>query len=143
MPVDRYKDTYRQLHAERHPLRDVSSCIQRIEAGLGDRRPGLYVDTDSSMWHPIYYYFRRIQPWIRQEAPSPDGLERRLTDPVSAAPSLVQELRYRDYRHSGSVPALAQDVTPPLVPLLEYQLLLPGPYGACSPEAVFRGGRGD
>ena len=40
-------------------------------------------------------------------------------------------------------PALAQGVTPPLVSLLEYQLLLPGPYGACSPEAVLHGSRGD
>ena len=31
---------------------------------------GLYVDMDSSMWHPIYYYFRRVRPWTRQVNPA-------------------------------------------------------------------------
>ena len=144
MPVDRYKDTIRQMLTERHPLRDVSQCIQRVEASLGGGTPpGLYVDTDSSMWHPIYYYFRRIRPWTRQVEPSAQELDRRLRDPGAFGPSLVQEQRYRDYQRGGAVAGLAGGVTPPLISLFEYELLLPGPYGVCSPEAPLRAAPGD
>jgi 4-amino-4-deoxy-L-arabinose transferase-like glycosyltransferase len=137
MPVPVYEDTVRELLVQRHPLRDVSECIRRVEANVGaGTPPGLYVDTDSSMWHPIYYYFRRIQPWTRQETPSPERLERELHDTTSMRPSLVQELRYRDYMHGPTAVRPNQGISPPLVSLLEYELLLPGPYGVCSPEAA-------
>jgi 4-amino-4-deoxy-L-arabinose transferase-like glycosyltransferase len=142
LPIHAYKDVLGRLTEERHPLRDASLCIQRVEGQAGQSGGrGLYVDTDSSMWHPIYYYFRRIQPWTRQEQPSPDLLDRMLHDPAFLRPSLVQELRYRDYLSGPDGVRFRRDGTPPIIGLYEYALLLPGPYRACSPEASLRASR--
>ena len=100
--------------------------------------PGLYVDTDSSMWHPILYYFRRIRPWTQQASPSAERLLQTLNDPTALKPSLVQELRYRDYLTGPEGERFRRGGTPPMVGLLEYALLLPGPYSACSPESSLR-----
>lgn len=141
LPITFYKQTLPQLVVERHPLRDTSDCIRRVEASLpAGSATGLYVDTDSSMWHPIYYYFRRIQPWTRQEAPAPAALARILREPEAMRPSLVQELRYRGYTNGPDAALFRQDVSPPMIGLLEYVLLLPGPYAACSSEAALRPG---
>ena len=139
LPVDAYKSTLIRLTQERHPLRDASECIRRVEREQAPDAPrGLYVDTDSSMWHPIYYYFRRIQPWTRQESPSPERLDRMLHDPAAVTPSLVQELRYRDYQSGPLGDRFRQGGTAPMIGLFEYALLLPGPYSVCSPEASLR-----
>ncbi len=139
LPIHGYKDMFGRLTEERHPLRDASACVQRVEQQVAPGHlPGLYVDTDSSMWHPIYYYFRRIQPWTRQEGASPERLAQMLHDPASLRPSLVQELRYRDYLTGSWGDAFRQGGTPPMIGLYEYALLLPGPYSACSPEALLR-----
>lgn len=135
MPVDAYKAALRQLTLQKHPLRDVTDCIARVEREVspGVSR-GLFVDSDSSMWHPITFYFRRISPWTRQERPSVPGLAATLSGP-SVKPSLVQELRYRDYLNGPERALLGQGQTPPMIGLYEYALLLPGPFRACSPEA--------
>lgn len=135
MPIPFYKDTFPELMREKHPLRDVRDCIRRVETETSGAIPGLYVDTESSMWHPIYYYLRRIQPWTRQESPAPEVLDRILHDPGAMRPSLVQEQRYRSYLSGPDAARFNRGVSPPMIGLLEYVLLLPGPYGACSPEA--------
>lgn len=139
LPIPDYHEMLDRLTEQRHPLRDAAACIQRVERQEAPAAPpGLYVDTDSSMWHPIYYYFRRLQPWTRQETPSPERLAARLRDPALIGPSLVQELRYRDYLAGPSGDLFRQGGTPPMIGLFEYALLLPGPYRACSPEASLR-----
>jgi hypothetical protein len=138
MPIAVYESTIRQLRVEHHPIRDASDCVRRVEAKQGSADPvGLYVDTDSSMWHPIYYYFRRIQPWTRQVNPAPEILQRNLHDPAGLRPSLVQENRYRDYLHGPDAPGFSGP-SPPMISMLEYVLLLPGPYSSCSNEAVLQ-----
>jgi hypothetical protein len=139
MPVSVYEATIRQLTVEKHPLRDVSECVRQVQATPGSQTPpGLYVDTDSSMWHPIYYYFRRLRPWTHQTAPAPDLLDRNLHDPASLRPSLVQEERYREYLRGPEAARFTGGPSPPMVSLFEYVLLLPGPYSVCSSEAALQ-----
>jgi len=136
MPVSVYESTIRQLRVERHPLRDASECVRQVEARLEGSSPaGLYVDTDSSMWHPIYYYFRRVRPWTRQATPAPEILDRNLHDAAALRPSLVQEDRYRDYLHGAEASRFSGGPSPPMISMFEYVLLLPGPYSSCSTEA--------
>ncbi len=139
MPVEPYKRVIARLTEERHPLRDASQCIQRVETQtFGEARRGIYVDSDHSMWHPILYYLRRIQPWTRQEAPAPDLLYSYLRDPATFRPSLVHDTRYHDYLAGPFGDRLTQGGAPPMLSLLEYSLLLPGPFAACSSEARLR-----
>jgi hypothetical protein len=142
MPVPVYEATIRQMTVERHPIRDASDCVRGVEAKTGGPTPaGLYVDTDSSMWHPIYYYFRRLQPWTRQVTPAPEILARNLHDPTSLRPSLVQEERYRDYLHGPQAARFTEGPSAPMISMFEYVLLLPGPYSVCSPEAALQAPR--
>jgi hypothetical protein len=90
------------------------------------------------MWHPIVYYFRRIRPWTTQETPSVANLAQRLYDPASITPSLVQEQRYHDYISGPDASRIVRGVTPPQVSVLEYAVLLPGPYASCSSETTLR-----
>jgi 4-amino-4-deoxy-L-arabinose transferase-like glycosyltransferase len=136
MPVSLYESTIRQLTVEKHPIRDASDCVRQVEANIGAESAGLYVDTDSSMWHPIYYYFRRLQPWTHQIPPAPEILDRHLHDAASLRPSLVQDERYREYLRGPDAGRFTNGPSPPMISMLEYVLLLPGPYGACSPEAA-------
>jgi 4-amino-4-deoxy-L-arabinose transferase-like glycosyltransferase len=139
MPVAVYESTIRQLRVEKHPLREASDCVRQVEASVSGSNPvGLYVDTDSSMWHPIYYYFRRVRPWTRQTTPAPEILDRNLHDPGNLRPSLVQEDRYREYLHGPQASRFTDSASPPMMSMLEYVLLLPGPYSRCSTEARLR-----
>jgi hypothetical protein len=139
LPVSRYFDTLPRLGAERHPLRSVRDCIRDVQARVGGVRPGLYVDTNSAIWHPTYYYLRRIQPWTHQETPLPAALDRNLHDPAAWSPSLVAEERYRAYTSGPDAYRFKTAVSPPLMTILEYILFLPGPYTACSAEAALHG----
>jgi hypothetical protein len=90
------------------------------------------------MWHPIYYYFRRVQPWTRQANPAPQVLDRNLHDPGGLRPSLVQEDRYRAYLHGPDAARFSGGPSPPMISMFEYVLLLPGPYSRCSSEAALQ-----
>lgn len=135
LPIDAYKQTMVRLTEPKHPLRNLSDCILRTQRATPTLASGLYVDTDSSMWHPIVFYFRRVAPWIRQESPSVERLIEMTSGPQLRA-SLVQDRRYRDYLNAPAANLLRDGGTPPMVGLFEYALVLPGPYRACSPEAA-------
>jgi hypothetical protein len=139
LPIETYRDTVPRLVEEKHPMRNASDCIRRIE-GDGSTLQGLYADTDGEMWHPIFYYFNRIRPWITPPAPSAETLDQTLHDPAAIRPSLVQEKRYRQYLEGPLGSRFARSVSPPMISMLGYQLLLPGPFGACSPEAPIHAG---
>jgi 4-amino-4-deoxy-L-arabinose transferase-like glycosyltransferase len=146
MPVRVYETTVRQFSVQKHPIRDVSECLRRVASNMGAARsPGIYADMDDSMWHPIYYYFRRLPPWTHQRVPAPELLDRNLRDPAAFRPSLVQEQRYREYQRGPQAGLFNRDPSTPLVAIgrypFEYVLLLPGPYGACSPEAALHTAR--
>lgn len=138
-PVRAYATVYPRLVEQRHPLRSLSECVLHVEAEQSSHgRPpvGLYVDTEQSFWHPIYYYFRRIRPWTRATAPSPEAIGHMLHDPGAARPMLVSDVRYAEYAGGPLAATLAHGMKPPMVELLEYKLLLPGPYAACSSDAL-------
>jgi 4-amino-4-deoxy-L-arabinose transferase-like glycosyltransferase len=140
MPVSTYRATIRQLTVQKHPLRDARDCLLKVEAEVtGGAAPGVYVDTDDTTWHPVYYYFRRLGPWTRQSVPAPENLDRNLHDPSSFRPSLVQAERYRAYLRGPDAARFAGP-SPPMIAIrpspLEYVLLLPGPYRVCSSEAA-------
>jgi len=140
-PVSTYTATVRQLTVQKHPLRDARDCLRRVETEVaGGALPGIYVDTDGTTWHPVYYYFRGLGPWTHQLAPAPEILDRNLHDPASFRPSLVQEDRYREYLHGPEGARFLGGPSPPMIAIrpapLNYLLLLPGPYRACSSEAA-------
>jgi 4-amino-4-deoxy-L-arabinose transferase-like glycosyltransferase len=140
-PVSTYTATVRQLTVQKHPLRDARDCLRRVETELaGGAPPGIYVDTDGTTWHPVYYYFRGLGPWTRQLVPAPETLDRNLHDPASFRPSLVQEDRYREYLHGPEAARFLGGPSPPMIAIrpapLNYLLLLPGPYRTCSSEAA-------
>jgi hypothetical protein len=58
-----------------------------------------------------------------------------LHDPAAMRPSLVMERRYSDYLTGAESARFPRARSAPIMTLLEYSLLLPGPYAACSPEA--------
>ena len=135
-PIHAYRDTIPALRAEKHPLRDASACVSRVEQAMPpESRPGLFVDSDGSIWHPINFYFQRIQPWTEQRTPAPETLDRYLHDPASFRPSLVQDDRYHAYLRGPEEARFNRGISPPMIPMLDYTLLLPGPYRVCSPES--------
>ena len=91
LPIGMYFVTLQQLPELIHPLRSTSECIQRIQA-QGSAPPGLFVNRpESSWWHPLDYYFRRIRPWTQTTAESADLLNRYLYDPMEWRPVLIDE----------------------------------------------------
>jgi hypothetical protein len=136
LPLAGYAEDLSRLRVVRHPMRDASACVARVQAENPALPRGMFVDTDKGIWHPITYYFRRIHPWNRQERPSPESLERTLEDPQSLRPSLVEDERYRTYRSGPDALHFSTPTSPPMIGLNGYALLLPGPYSVCSPEAA-------
>jgi hypothetical protein len=94
---------------------------------------GLYVDLpDSVISHPLYYYFRRVRPWVRAPSPEPSALGRYLDDPADWRPMLVWDSTYQDFMNARASEESARPPSPPMVPLPDVVLLLPGPYAACA-----------
>jgi hypothetical protein len=95
------------------------------------------MDVPEGIWHPLYYYFRRVQPVTHASVPLDPAIERYLHDPASPRPMLISEATWREYvtqrGAAGGVP-----LSPPVVQFLNTLLILPGPYASCSSEAVLR-----
>jgi hypothetical protein len=138
LPIGAYYETLKELHDARHPLRTTSQCVQRLQATRGIPA-GLYVNVPAdSIWHPLYYYFRRIRPWERSRAESAEVLNRYLYDPASTRPILIAEDYYRRFIHAGESGPRPAGTSPPMITAFDAIVLLPGPYAACSPEAALR-----
>lgn len=143
LPIEPYRAVVHQLTVQKHPLRNAASCIQRVESASGGAPRGMFIDAEqgrwleglNNNWHPMYYYFRRIQPWTIQNAPLAASLERALHDPQEMRPAIVQDARYRSYLDGAEGDALRRGGSPPIIGFFGYSLLLPGPYRTCSPEA--------
>ena len=141
VPVGAYAATWSRIDHLRHPMRDAAACVNAVQIASG-RPAGLVVDSDWSMWHPITFYFRMIRPWTRQTAPSVDGLIALALSPGHERPALVHDVRYATYLQQRPQALRGVDgATLPVLPLFEYDLLLPGPYEACSPQARLLGTR--
>lgn len=135
MPVESYRGQLGRLSAGKSPMRDTASCLVDVEQRLGTRA-GLFVDIPEGIWHPLYYNFRRVQPWTTAAVALDPAIERHLYDPAALRPLLLSDAVWEEWlRSRGGRLALPGGVAPPLVPFLDTVLLLPGPYAACSPES--------
>jgi 4-amino-4-deoxy-L-arabinose transferase-like glycosyltransferase len=135
-PVRAYAGVYPLLLEQRHPLRSLAECVMRVDAAQPGGPKGLYVDTAHGFWHPIYYYFRQVRPWTRVETTDPAPIDRMLHDPAAARPMLIGDEHFAQYSQGALSSTLAGPMKPPMVELLEYKLLLPGPYAVCSSDAL-------
>jgi 4-amino-4-deoxy-L-arabinose transferase-like glycosyltransferase len=134
LPLGGYRTSFAALAAAREPKRAASDCILRVEESLPGPPRGLYLDLpDRVIGHPLYYYYRRIRPWIRPPDAQPQDLARYLYDPQEWRPILVWAPRYQEFRrHPASAAAV---LSPPMVAFTnDVLLLLPGPYAVCSAE---------
>jgi hypothetical protein len=136
LPVGAYTTTLKQLPVSNHPLRSASTCIQNVQA-RGGGQPGLYVNLPHDfLWHPLYYYFRRVQPWIRSHAQSAAALNRYLYDPAEWRPVLIGEEYYRQFVRRDGSGVRAAGTSPAMIAVFDVIVLLPGPYAECGPGAA-------
>ncbi|MQA29157.1 MAG: hypothetical protein GEU82_04855 [Luteitalea sp.] len=135
LPIGAYYATLKQLPEYKQPLHRAGVCVQELQA-RGGLTPGLHVNLPSDdMWHPLYYYLRRIQPWTRYRGEPTDVLNRYLYDPDEWRPVLIGEENYRQFIHRGGSGVRPAGATPAMITAFDVIVLLPGPYAACSPEA--------
>lgn len=136
MPMLAYRGQLERLPLQRAPIRTTAECIQRVEAA-SPAKVGMFVDVPEGIWHPLYYYFRRVQPWTVAATPQDPGIERALYDPAALQPVLISDKVFATYRTAREA-AGRRDPTPPLVNSINTMVLLPGPFGVCSPESLLR-----
>jgi 4-amino-4-deoxy-L-arabinose transferase-like glycosyltransferase len=133
LPSEAYRATWKRLSTGTHPIRSVVECIQGIQK-RGEAPAGIYVDLSGPPpSHEAYYYYRRIQPWVRAESPGAPAIDRYLRHPQEVRPVLIDLHTYWDFRQKREAEG-ARFSSPPMVGLMDALVLLPGPYAAC--EAV-------
>jgi 4-amino-4-deoxy-L-arabinose transferase-like glycosyltransferase len=141
LPVPAYRTTLGRLTTDEHPMATTTACVQRVAATLdsaSDR--GLFMDVPPQVvTHGMNYYFRRLRPWTRTDAPSPEALDAHLRDTSGPRPILVSESIYQTFMRGAETGARQRTASPPLVSFPDVVLILPGPYSAC---ADVRGTRG-
>jgi hypothetical protein len=149
LPIGQYRAGLSTLTAERHPLRSVRDCIRRVEearSGPGARTP-LYVE-EPEISHPLAFYLRTLGT-LMPEAPSDEKLFAALY--VKRRPAAIGSARYFAFERwltgrraagaggdgidAGALAAAGPLSSIPVVPRVKELLLLPGPYGACAPDA--------
>ena len=134
LPFDAYWRTLNEFSRQKHSLRTASECVLAVQAEPRNGPRGLVVDVvEQDMVHPLYYYFRRIRPWERVGPGDVRLVDRSLHDPAGRRPVLISNSRYQAYAHSTDR-APSGVPSPPMAPVLDVLLLLPGPYEICSPD---------
>ena len=128
LPGKAYREELAQFTVERHPLRSLRDCIQRIGAGTEAEagRPPVYVEV-GKISHPVAFYLRTLGRWSRVD-PSDSDIYTSLylkPRPVLLAPSRFHALEatWTDRGRLADIPA---------VPAMDGVLLLPGPFEACA-----------
>jgi 4-amino-4-deoxy-L-arabinose transferase-like glycosyltransferase len=132
VPVQDYDQTLTRMLNARHPIRSTTDCVRRIQAEQRDLVRGLYVDVqDNEMWHPVYFYFRKLQPWSRAPVHAPETAARYLNDPAEWRPMLLGEPVYRAVmQQTHAVGERAESA--PSVSFPDSTFVGPGPYSVCS-----------
>ena len=138
MPIESYRGQLDRLLSGKSPMRDTASCLVDVQQRIGTRA-GLFVDMPEGIWHPLYYNFRRLQPWTTAAVALDPAIDRHLYDPTALRPLLLSDAVWQEWlRSRGGRLALSGGVAPPMVPFLDTVLLLPGPFAECSPESRLR-----
>jgi 4-amino-4-deoxy-L-arabinose transferase-like glycosyltransferase len=136
MPMAAYRGQLGWLEEGKAPIRTTAACLQQVQSG-GGQPPGLYIDMPEGIWHPLYYYFRRVQPLTEATAVDEARIDSYLVDPATPRPILIADARWREHQ-AWRARAGRPPLSPPLMPFLNSLLLMPGPYARCSTEAVLR-----
>ena len=134
MPMLAYRGQLERLPLGKSPIRDAAQCVRRLQS----QTPvpvGMFVDVPEGIWHPLYYNYRRIQPWVVASTPLDPAIDRYLHEPGAQRPLLISDAVFEAYRKAREASGLPRDPSPPLVTSINTLLLLPGPFGVCSPEA--------
>jgi 4-amino-4-deoxy-L-arabinose transferase-like glycosyltransferase len=138
LPIYEYEHTFDRMRNARHPIRTTTDCVRRVQAARSDVERGLYVDVqDNEMWHPVYYYFRKLQPWTRAPEHAPDVAVRYLDAPAQWRAMLLGEPVYRavmKQKHAFG----ARAESPPSVSFPDSTFVGPGPYAVCSTEGALQ-----
>jgi hypothetical protein len=138
LPIYEYENTFDRMLTARHPIRSTTDCVRRIQAARSDVPRGLYVDVqDNEMWHPVYYYFRKLQPWTRAPEHAPDVAVRYLDASAEWRAMLLGEPVYRavmKQKHAFGERAESA----PSVSFPDSTFVGPGPYAACSTEGALQ-----
>lgn len=134
MPLAAYRGQIDRLSDGKHPIRDAAACLGEVQRRTG-RNVGLFVDIPEGIWHPIYYNFRRVQPWTLGGGPLDPAIERHLSDAAAARPLLLSDAVWREWLRAHRGDAGGSAPAPPMIGFLNTVLLLPGDYASCSPEA--------
>jgi 4-amino-4-deoxy-L-arabinose transferase-like glycosyltransferase len=138
LPIFEYENTFTRMLNARHPIRTTTDCVRRIQAARSDVERGLYVDVqDNEMWHPVYYYFRKLQPWTRAPEHAPQVAVQYLDAAAGWRPMLLGEPVYRavmKQKHASGERAESA----PSVSFPDSTFVGPGPYAACSTEGALQ-----
>lgn len=136
MPTAAYRGQLGWLEQGKAPIRTTAACLLQVQSGPGTP-PGLYMDMPEGIWHPLFYYFRRVEPLTEATKADDALIDSYLLDAATPRPILIADARWREHQawraRAGQPP-----LSPPLMPFLNSLLLLPGPYSRCSSEAVLR-----
>jgi hypothetical protein len=133
LPMNQYRSILEQLGEERHVVRNVSECLQRIrtaEVAAGRTPPGVYaVGGERWFLHSYFFYLRKVGGWQSMTVADDSTLEQSLFTPGLQRPIMMGDPEYQEFKKRKgealqAVPALA---------LREVLLLMPGPYAACAP----------
>jgi 4-amino-4-deoxy-L-arabinose transferase-like glycosyltransferase len=137
MPLAAYRGQLDRMSEGKHPIRDAAACLLDVQQRTG-HKVGLFVDVPEGIWHPIYYNFRRVQPWTVAEAPLDPAIDRHLTDPAAARPLLLSDKVWQEWLRTRRGATAQGSPAPPMIGFLNTVLLLPGEFAICSPEARLR-----
>jgi 4-amino-4-deoxy-L-arabinose transferase-like glycosyltransferase len=138
MPVDAYRERLSELEDGKHPIRTAAACVAAVHDQVSSPL-GLLIDVPDGVWHPLYYYFRHIRPVSTAALPFDPAIERTLRGTDPARPILIADSVWREFSaHARAAGAPPSVTSPPMLSFLNTTLLLPGPYAACSSEAVLR-----
>ncbi|MGC4084862.1 MAG: hypothetical protein QM736_22795 [Vicinamibacterales bacterium] len=115
MPMAAYRGQMEWMEKGKHPIRTAASCLLDVQRKSGTSA-GLYMDMPNGIWHPLYYYFRRVTPVTEATSPLDPVMDRYLLDPAEARPILVADTTWRDY-NARRVDAGAPRLSPPMLPM--------------------------
>jgi hypothetical protein len=144
LPLGGYRQSVAALFDNEGPIRAVRDCVLQVQSGLGATSSGLYVDLpDAAVSYPLYYYFRKVRPWIRPGPSATAPSERRADGVLAELPSLVLQAH-----EAGTGQALSPTDSGPArgsVPTADVGagvvIRLPGPYAACAHMSPGQAGR--
>jgi hypothetical protein len=133
LPLPAYRASLVALTREDHPYRSTIECISRVDEGLPGGPRGLYVAwPHHETWHPVNYYFRRVQPW-EYDSVADAAKVAKSAGAAGLRPVLIWRSEYQ------KLPASLRAELATHVDLNQKgYLILPGPYGVCDAGPIFR-----